>query len=170
MKFEYKFPKPSAEILGGLPSAMDLKIAEAEATQDFLKLKLLAHEFGIPDDKNMWKNLALDLARILYPEKKIAGRKRKWNELQREILITEVNRLVQSKKSSRGVHFACKELIKKEHWKKFLSGNKDPAEALRKIYFESSKDQLLIRGAHELSNQYSTPRAWEELTHKIVKK
>jgi hypothetical protein len=170
MKFEYKFPKPSAKITGGLPSAMDLKIAEAEATQDYLKLKLLALEFGIPDDKNMWKNLALDLARILYPEKKIAGRKRKWDELQREILINEVNSLVKSRNSSHGVAFACKELIKKEHWKSFLSGNRDPVEALRKTYFESSKDQLLCRGAQELSKQYSTPIEWESLVRKVVKK
>lgn len=58
--------------------------------EDSERMLALCEEMGIPVYGGMWYELALKLARELYPEKKKAGRPLKWGDMELAILATEV--------------------------------------------------------------------------------
>ena len=106
-----------------------------------LKLRALAHAFGLDDEPNMWFYLALKLAQLRYPEPKKAGRKLKWNNQLRLLLLNEIDRMVDPSDSTNGVNRACKNLAKIQPWQLLLVGVENPSEALRAQYY-IAKDKI----------------------------
>ena len=106
-----------------------------------LKLRALAHAFGLDDEPNMWFYLALKLAQLRYPEPKKAGRKLKWNNQLRLLLLNEIDRMVDPSDSTNGVNRACKNLAKIQPWHLLVAGVENPSEALRAQYY-IAKDKI----------------------------
>jgi hypothetical protein len=107
---------------------------------------LLCQHYGIQDSPDMFYELALTLARELYPEPRKRGRKTKWTAVTKGALVVEVDRIKWPNDSLHGVEWACGQLAKTEPWLSFLEtkeGNSivsDSAEALRKVYYEFRDD------------------------------
>lgn len=108
---------------------------------EYLKLRALAHAFGLDDEPNMWFYLALKLAQLHYPEPKKAGRKLKWNNQHRLLLRNEVDRMVDPSDSTNGVNRVCKKLAKIQPWQLLVEGVGNPSEALRAQYY-IAKDKI----------------------------
>lgn len=114
--------------------------------EDNDKLLLLCRHYGIQASPFMFYELALALAREIYPEPKKRGRKSKWTFLNKGVLVVEVERRMRQDKPGYGVAWACSKLAKIEPWASFLEKkegvtlNPDPAEALRQIYFDFRGD------------------------------
>ena len=114
--------------------------------EDNDKLLLLCRHYGIQASPFMFYELALALAREIYPEPKKRGRKSKWTLRNKGVLVVEVERRVRQDKPEYGVAWACSQLAKIEPWASFLEKkegvtlNPDPAEALRQIYFDFRGD------------------------------
>ena len=100
-----------------------------------LKLRALAHAFGLDDEPNMWFYLALKLAQLHYPEPKKAGRKLKWDIQSRKVLLAEVERMVDPSDQTHGVNHSCKILANMEPWLSLLGGKLNQSEALRAQYY-----------------------------------
>jgi len=106
-----------------------------------LKLRALAHAFGLDDEPNMWFYLALKLAQLHYPEPKKAGRKLKWDQQIRLLLLSAVDRMVDPSDSTNGVNRACKNLAKIQPWQLLVAVVENPSEALRAQYY-IAKDKI----------------------------
>ncbi len=101
-----------------------------------LKMRVLARSFGLDnDDPEKWFYLALKLAQLHYPEPKKAGRKLKWNNQHRLLLLNEVDRMVDPSDSTNGVNRVCKKLAKIQPWQLLVEGVGNPSEALRAQYY-----------------------------------
>ncbi len=100
-----------------------------------LKLRALAHAFGLDDEPNMWFYLALKLAQLHYPEPKKAGRKLKWDIQSRKVLLAEVERMVDPSDQTHGVNHSCKILANMQPWLSLLGGKLNQSEALRAQYY-----------------------------------
>ncbi len=143
-----------------LASDDDLRdLAEKYSAEDMRKMFLLCEHYGIKDGPHMFYSLALVLAREIYPEPKKRGRKTKWTPLNKGALVVEVERLVKPNDPAYGVEWACRQLAKREPWLSFVEEKEgdnrspDPAEALRKIYFEF-RDHRLMRVSREAFKMY----------------
>ena len=116
--------------------------------QDSAKLQQLCRYYGIQSSPSMYYELALALAREIYPEPKKVGRKSKWTTLNQAALVVEVERLMRPNDPAYGAEWACKQLAKREPWASFIeekesrTSSPDPAEALRKKYFNFRNDKL----------------------------
>jgi hypothetical protein len=107
-----------------------------------LKMRVLAHSFDLHnDDPDTWFYLALNLAQLHYPEPKKAGRKLKWNNQHRLLLLNEVDRMVDPSDSTNGVNRVCKKLAKTQPWQLLVEGVGNPSEALRAQYY-IAKDKI----------------------------
>ncbi|CAN1538465.1 hypothetical protein MCEMIEM12_01652 [Burkholderiaceae bacterium] len=102
-----------------------------------LKLRALAHAFGLDDEPNMWFYLSLKLAQLHYPEPKSVGRKMKWTKQNRILLRKSVDQIVIPTDPSHGVNYACKILANKEPWLLLLGGIPNQSEALRVQYYKA---------------------------------
>jgi len=148
-KFHGKLAKPIApRILGLLMNDDEIneKLKEWER-EDFENLLLLCDHYGIKESNPMFAfaNLSIALAKDLrvpaFTESKKRGRREKWDEFTRGILVAEVERTIKPG-NDYGVSWATKELAKKEPWKSFIkekggSLDSDPSEVLRQIYYNS---------------------------------
>ncbi len=127
-------------------SARRQKVAQW-VDEDHSKLLLLCQQYGIQDSPSMFYQLALALARELYPEPRKRGRKSKWTALNKAALVVEVEQLVSPNDQAHGVEWACKQLAKREPWASFIEAKEDgtshpdPAEALRTVYFGFCNDK-----------------------------
>jgi len=165
-----KFPPP--EYFGpGLLDSPELSeyLLERQTqrnTEDIERMFLLCDEMGIQAGPFMWFELALALARKLYPEPRRKGRKPKWSPERLGYLVVEIKRLVINGKS---IERAADVLSKREPWKSFIEAkesditDKDPGEALRQLYFgaRNNKWAKLCWNAykwHEINNDIA---AWE---------
>ncbi|NOU20751.1 MAG: hypothetical protein HOO93_03010 [Methyloglobulus sp.] len=114
---------------------------------DMLNMLALCDKYHIKQSHNMWYELALSIARECYPEPQKKGRKSKWNGFKTAVLVVELERLIDLKNPSKGVQWASKQLAKKEPWKSFIEfkdsnlTSPDPAETIRKIYFDFKDDE-----------------------------
>jgi hypothetical protein len=114
---------------------------------DMLNMLALCDKYHIKQSHNMWYELALSMAREFYPEPQKKGRKPKWDNFKAAILVVEIERLSDLKNPSKGVQWASKQLAKKEPWKSFIEikdsnlTSPDPAETIRKIYFDFKDDE-----------------------------
>ena len=137
---------------------------------EFLLLRVLARKRQIPPGPEMWMNLALSLARELYPEQKRPGPDEKWTVERRQVLIIEVENLRKaSPPSETGVKWACKELSKRQRWAVLLGpDSREPAESLRRTYYDSIKDSLLVE---EARRQYAALQAageWDAYVAEVL--
>jgi hypothetical protein len=113
--------------------ARQLEFVRGWEEEDDKKLSLLRDELGVSDGPNQHYELALALAR-----KYVAGFQqkrptRKWTDLVRGLLVAEVKRLLKENKKLPGhsVTWAANQLARRSEWADFLSGGKNPGEALR---------------------------------------
>ncbi len=171
------FASEDSRKLGLLTSpAQALKKIQAWQKEDDQKLLRLCSHYKIATSPRMFEQLALVLARELYPAKKKSGRKTKWVEAIKGMLVVEIERLVDADNTSHGVEWACKQLSTREPWKSFLEKKEsedssiDPAEALRKIYFDFKKNKLaaVTRKAFKYHERESTIAEWEKLIVEFV--
>lgn len=107
---------------------------------DRFKLGLLAAEYGIPAGPDQYYELALELARQLYPEPKKRGRKSKWTPTTKTALIADIERRVDPNDLTHGIDWACNQICKKEPWLSFIDEkeclNSNKAEVLRQAYYQ----------------------------------
>lgn len=145
--------------------------------EDNDKLLLLCRHYGIQASPFMFYELALALAREIYPEPKKRGRKSKWTLRNKGVLVVEVERRVRQDKPEYGVAWACSQLAKIEPWASFLEKkegvtlNPDPAEALRQIYFDFRGDYWaeLSRKKFKEYEREGAIAKWEEQVSDLVR-
>jgi len=138
--------------------------------EDSAKLLLLCQQYGIQSSPIMFYELALALAREIYPEPKKRGRKSKWTALNKGALVVEVERLMRPNDPAHGVQWACEQLSKREHWASFLEAKEngtfgpDPAESLRQIYFDFRGDKWanVCRDAFKMYEYEGAIEQWED--------
>lgn len=138
-------------------------------SEDHAKLLMLCQHYGIHDSPGMIYQLALALAREIYPEPKKRGRKSKWTALNKGALVAEIERLVKPGDPAHGVEWACNQLAKREPWASFLEIKEggtlgpDSAEALRRVYYDFRSDKWaeVSRDAFRWHEHENTLAEWE---------
>lgn len=174
---ELSFPASETRRLGLLmdEAAGQEKVAEW-VKEDQSKLLLLCQHYGIQTNPFMFYELALALARKLYPEPKKRGRKSKWTALNQGALVVEIERLTIPNDPARGVNWACTKLAKREPWESFLETKEgdttpDPAEALRQVYydFKDNKWAAVMRDAFKMREHEDTVSEWDEQVTDFVR-
>src|SRR4030095_3316487 len=164
------FPSGASRRIGLLATDADReRLCKQWSDEDYSKLLLLCQHYRIPEDPNMFRALALALARELYPEPKKRGRKAKWTTLNQGALVVEIERLVGPDGPAHGVHWAAQQLANREPWKSFLekkesdATNPDPAEALRQMYYAFKDDRWadVSRHAFKFHEHQGTIAEWE---------
>lgn len=142
-------------------------------TEDRAKLELLCQHYGIEDSPHKFYELALKLARELHPEPRKRGRKTKWTGLAMGALLVEIDRIKSTDDPLHGVEWACGQLAKTEPWLSFLetkdSNNfaSDPAEALRKVYYEF-RDHHWVKLFRESFIRYESEGRLEEWENLVI--
>jgi hypothetical protein len=145
--------------------------------EDSAKLLLLCQQYGIQSSPIMFYELALALAREIYPEPKKRGAKSKWTALNKGALVVEVERLMRPNDPAHGVEWACKQLSKREPWASFLeakeSGTLGPnlAESLRQVYFGFRGDKWanVSRDAFKMYEHDGGIEQWEDCVIDFVR-
>lgn len=166
------FADPAKRRPGLLLSAEEKqKQIEAWLDEDFEKLILLCQERGIRTGPTMFINLALELARELYPEPRKRGAKSKWSDLTKGCLVVEIERLVRED-SLHGIEWACTQLAKRDPWRSFLANGENIAESLRAKYYEFQQNKWAktFRDAFKYYESQGTIEQWNELVLDAVKK
>jgi hypothetical protein len=146
-------------------------------SEDHAKLLMLCQHYGIHDSTVMFYQLALALARELYPEPKKRGRKSKWTMMNKGALVVEVERLVMPDDPAHGVEWACQQIAKCELWKSFIESkdtdhtSPDPAEALRQIYYDFRSDKWaeVSREAFRMYEHEGAIEEWENMVVDVVR-
>ncbi|EIC31049.1 hypothetical protein [Methylomicrobium album] len=163
-----KFPPPPYSG-SGLLIALDKYNVEQKTKHDLEDIQRmfdLCAELGIEESPFMWYELALTLARKLYPKPQKKGRKSKWTPYILGCLVVELERLAINGKS---IDWAADVLSKREPWKSFIEAkesditDKDPGEALRKLYFKARNDKWakLYRKAYKWHEINDDIASWE---------
>lgn len=145
------------------------------------KLRLLCKHYGIEENEGSFFALSLALARDFvegFKEEEPIGRKLKWTDLIKGVLVVEVDRLVVPRSKVKGIKWACEQLVKQRPWKTFVSSNEgtflpsDPAETLRTTYFGSRRDlwATFARGAFALHKLEGTVSAWDKIVVEVVER
>jgi hypothetical protein len=138
--------------------------------EDSSKLLMLCQHYGIQASTFMFYDLALALAREIYPEPETPGRKSKWTALNKGALVVEVERLVKPGDRAHGIKWACNQLAKRELWKAFIEIKEsditepDSAEVLRQIYFAFRADKwaMVLRDTFKRYEHQSAIAEWDE--------
>lgn len=154
------------------------KIAREQFDRSFFGLVMLAQHYEIPIRPNVFSDLALALARELFPEPKKTGRRQKWHNLNMGVLVVEIERLVDRDDPAHGINWASKQLAKREVWRAFLDRKDtpetipDPGEALRKAYFKfkDHKWANIVREAFADYEAKGIVARWDEYVQIVVKK
>jgi hypothetical protein len=170
-KMPVKFPPPEyfgPGLLGDNSEwAKDrLERQKQRAIENVDRMFLLCNEMGIEVGPSMWFELALTLARQLYPSPRKKGRKSKWSPIRLGYLVVELERLAIDGKS---IEWAASVLSKREPWKSFIETkesditDKDPGEALRKLYFKARNDKWaeVCRKAYKWHEINDDIASWE---------
>jgi hypothetical protein len=162
------FPPDKRLVKGILYSANPELLREAEAKRvedDFRRLVVLARHYGIDtkDFRHMTYELALVMARELYPELKQPGQKKKWTGLKLGCLVVEMERLIRPNSRTYGIKYAAETLAKKEPWKSFVKGGQ-AAEMLRTTYTKHRKDKWaeMMRRSYQHCRETGTVHEWEQ--------
>ena len=149
------------------------KMGQAQSDDEWQSILMLCDEYGIKNDDNFWMNLAIALAMDFVPafqEKTRPGKKVKWTDHRRGVLVVEIERIKESRSCS--VEIAAAELAKKEPWKEFLQikekgqlteTSPDPGEALRKTYYQSRNHlwSKIVKEAYLYHELLGTTVEWE---------
>jgi hypothetical protein len=168
-------PAKSRQVLTGLltPAQVDELVTQWVEDDHNRLLQLCAH-FGVANGPDQWYQLALTLARELYPAPKKKGRT-KWTITARMALVVEIERLVRPDDPAYGAAWAAKELVKREPWRSFMKrSDPDPerqAEALRKAYFDFRYDDWarMARGRFTRHKAQDTIAEWDAFVMDAVK-
>jgi len=162
--------------LGLLMSEADIREHKAKwANEDHRKLLLLCQHYAIAEGPHMFYLFALSLAQDFvdgFKERKPRGRKLKWTDLNKSVLVVEIERI--AKHPARKVAWAAKQLAKRELWKSFIeakdSGISDPAEALRQAYYDFKDDRWanITRDAFKMHEHEDTISEWESFVADVV--
>ena len=173
MKIKARFPHPETRRLEILMTDEQINERIAEWNEEDYKIMLkLCEEHGIFAHMGGWYGLALKLAKELYTDTKKRGRKTKWNDYTKGILVVEVERLLKNKK---GIESACYQLSKIEPWKSFVETKEisdttpDAGAALHEQYadFKNNKWAEIHRDAyfyHEATNKIDE---WDKMVLEI---
>lgn len=111
------------------------------SNEDWETILLLCEKYGVSTDDQMWMKLAIALARDFVPgfqPKNQPGKKTKWTDWHKSILVIELERVVSDRDCS--IEHAAEVLSTSEPWYGFLEARDkfDPvpnrSETLRKIY------------------------------------
>jgi hypothetical protein len=165
------FPAGESRRLGLLmDKAATQRTVAAWEKEDTEKLLLLCRNYGIQRGPSMFYELALALARELYPEPKKPGRRSKWTVLNQGALVVEIERLVKPRDTAHGVSWAAGQLANQEPWKSFLETKEsdttspDPKEALRRVYYAFKEDKWakVMRKAFKWHDHQGTIADWEK--------
>lgn len=168
------FTNPADRKLGVISRQReDLKLEQEKKwiEEDREKLFELCRHFGIDESQDMFYQLSLTLARLLFPQKKKAGARRKWTELNSAVLVVEVERLVVPGDEAKGVSWACTQLSKCDHWKELLGEGQDAPESLRKHYYSTKGDIVseLMRASYHIYQSKNQLSEWSDHVVAIVK-
>ena len=103
---------------------------------EYLLLRVLADHLKISVKENMWQELALVLARHIFPEPDAEGAPLKWDKKLSIILIGEIQRHMKIQDKSKGTSYASGLLAKQEYWIAHTDSESPSArkELLRKRY------------------------------------
>ena len=164
-------PAESRQVLTGLltPAQVDELVTQWVEDDHNRLLQLCAH-FGVANGPDQWYQLALTLARELYPAPKKRGRI-KWHALTIMPLVVEIERLVRPGDPAQGPAWAAKKLAKREPWRSFMSDQMDAAEALRKAYFDHRDDDWaqMARDGFKRHEAQGTIPEWDARVVDLVK-
>jgi len=171
--------KPRRTTFGML---LDPNVATAEFQRRFCedreKLLLLADYFGTPRDD--FYALSLALARQFvkgFKERTTRGTPTKWTELNRSMLVVEMERLIVPGNKSKGAAWAAEVLAKRNPWKSFIRKNEgnqqtpDPGEVLRTTYMKSKRLRFvaMARKAYKFDVETGCPDDWDALVRDCLK-
>lgn len=144
-------PRRSIGLL--MPTSEIVKQYDEWQMEDLNNLILLCRHYGIKEDhpSTLFFKLSIALAKELgipaFVEKKPVGRKKKWTDSRKAILVVEVESL----KEKHGVSWAADLLAKKEPWKSLIETQADaslpnsPGEVLRQIYYDNRNTESAVR-------------------------
>lgn len=146
--------------------AGDAEGANRVFREDWDSLHKLASLYGIKESPAMWYELALELARMLYPAPQRAGRKITWTPERRGYLVVEIERKKNANRSAKSVHWACKALAREEPWSAFSP------DVLRGMYHESknSRSARYFRDYFESYKLNGKEDEWEQWAKNTVEK
>ena len=117
------------------------------AKQDIEDLYTLCTIYKIESGPHQFMALALELARQLFSTKDKRGRKTKWDDHARGLLVVEMERLIVPGSKPHGPTWAAEQLATREPWRSLLDTASDgfnapnPAEAIRKQYAIAKNDK-----------------------------
>jgi hypothetical protein len=160
------------------------QVKELKATwhkEDAAKLRLLCKHYGIHESVSMYYELSLALAREIVPgfkEKVKRGRKSKWDDLTKGLLVVEIKRLIKPKSKEYGATWAATQLAKREPWKSFIEAkdtedtDANPAEVLRTKYaaFKDDTFARIARDAFKLHKRNGTVADWDRQLAYVLNK
>ena len=169
---QVRFPASESRKVSLLANEADThRLIHQWVDEDHAKLLMLCNHYGIEAGPTMFYQLALALARELYPEPKKPGAKSKWTWLNQGALVVEVERLTKPGDPTHGVTWAAKSLSDREPWKTFLKGNAEPKEVLRTTYtrFRSHKWARVARHAFAWHEIEGTIAEWDGFVVDVVR-
>lgn len=176
---DVSFPDPDSRPPGFFFNEDELRQLHSKYQwEDLERLFLLVKHYNIQPGPEIFIQLALELARELYPEPKKGGRQSKWTIHNKGALVVEIERLKRSDDPDHGVSWAAIQLANREPWKSFLESSKsgssspDPAGALRKAYYDFKDDRWaeISRKAYGYHTITNTIEDWENHVTDVVKK
>lgn len=172
------FPSPDSRKLGLLMSEKEQQQQlDAWFEEDLQKLAMLCEHYKIPTGPEMYFVLSLTLARILFPAPRKRGAKTKWTNLNKAMLVVEIERLIESAEASLSIEAAAQQLAQQDPWISFLDKKEsgsvlpDPGEPLRKVYFEFRDDKWahVARDAYEWHQFNGTLSDWDLLVEDCLR-
>lgn len=173
-----RFVRPQDRSIGLLLShEEESQLRKNWAEEDDEKINLLGASLGHnPDDPNFFKDLALTLARQLYPESKKRGRTNKWTELNRGVLVVEVERLKEQSPTKSPLKTVCYTLSKLEPWSAFLesqhcdSTTPDPGAILSRMYQESKTLPMteVVRTVYRIHRERGSLSDWAKFVRDVI--
>jgi hypothetical protein len=167
-----RFVRPQNRSIGLLSSKEEeSQLRKKWAQEDDEKINLLGESFGLnPDDPEFFKDLALTLARHFYPESRKRGRANKWTELNRGVLVVEVERLKEQSPTKSPLKTLCYALSEMRPWSDFLerqrcdSTTPDPGAVLTRMYQDSKTLPMTkaLRTVYRVHRERGSLSDWEK--------
>ncbi|MFN8696749.1 MAG: hypothetical protein ACK5XE_10580 [Burkholderiales bacterium] len=157
------------------------KEIKKQVREDMERLVKLGAYYGIEEDSfdMLTYELCLAMARILYPEPKSPGAKKKWGMVEIGYLVVEMEREIVHGVSTKGITYAARKLANREPWKSFLKAHgtvgtlERRAEVLRTKYTKHKRDRWAGVTRNAFKNHIADGRSiedWEQQVREDVRK
>jgi len=173
-----RFVRPQDRLIGALLNREEeSQLREKWAQEDDEKINRLGVSFDLnPDHPTFFKELALKLARELYPASKKRGRINKWTELNRAALVVEIERLKEQSLAKSPLKTQCYNLSKIKPWSEFLesqhcdSTTPDPGSILLRMYQDSKTLPITeaVRAVYRFHQERGSLSDWERFVRDVV--